>query len=98
MRDNLFERVKSASTPHIETLCRDWLPDGRRVGGEWVARNPCRNDRRAGSFKINLRNGRWADFAIGESGGDVISLHAYLRGCSQIEAARSIADRLGVSQ
>ena len=30
---------------------------------EYVALNPTRADKRAGSFKINLQTGRWADFA-----------------------------------
>ena len=42
--------------------------------------NPTRPDRRAGSFKVNLRTGRWADFATGDKGGDAVSLAAYLSG------------------
>ena len=45
-------------------------------GHEYVARNPTRADRRPGSFKINLRTGRWADFATGDKGGDPVSLAA----------------------
>jgi hypothetical protein len=66
------------------------------MGREYTARNPRRPDRNAGSFRINLNTGRWADFAIGDGGGDVISLAAYLFGVSQIEAARRLADLLGV--
>jgi hypothetical protein len=71
-----------------------WLPDGQLVGNEWVARNPRRNDRRPGSFKINIKTGRWADFATGDAGGDVISLAAYLSGLSQREAALQLAQML----
>ena len=98
MRENIFKRVNDAARPRLAGLCRDWLPDGRRVGAEWVARNPRRADRRPGSFKINLHTGRWADFAIGEAGGDVISFYAYLTSQSQIDAARTLAGRLGVEQ
>jgi hypothetical protein len=35
-------------------------------------------DQNPGSFSINVRTGRWADFATGDKGGDVISLAAYL--------------------
>ena len=45
---------------------------------------------------INVRTGRWADFATGDKGGDVISLAAYLFQCRQIEAARTLAATLGV--
>jgi hypothetical protein len=66
------------------------------MGVEWVAKNPTRHDRRAGSFKINTKNGKWADFATGDTGGDVVSLAAYLSGCGQVEAARNLADMLGM--
>ena len=62
-----------------------------------MARNPRRNDRRPGSFKVNLRTGRWADFAHGDQGSDIISLYAYLHGLSQIEAAREIARDLSLT-
>jgi putative DNA primase/helicase len=61
-----------------------------------VALNPTRTDRRLGSFKINIRTGRWADFATGDKGGDPISLVAYLEGVSQAEAARRLARMLGL--
>jgi hypothetical protein len=61
-----------------------------------TARNPRRADRRPGSFRINLNTGRWADFATGDGGGDVVSLAAYLFSISQAEAARQIAGMLGI--
>jgi hypothetical protein len=42
------------------------LPGGKRVGAEIIALNSSRADRRAGSFKVNRYNGRWADFATGD--------------------------------
>jgi hypothetical protein len=38
---------------------------------------------RPGSFKVNLRSGRWADFANDQKGGDAISLAAHLYGLSR---------------
>jgi hypothetical protein len=90
-----FRRIKSGSIALADQLIPRWLPHGRRVGSEWVARNPTRNDHRPGSFKVNLRSGRWADFATGDAGGDLISLRAYLDGVRQSEAARRIARELG---
>ena len=75
-----FAQVNGVALKVLPKLLHRWLPDGRREGREWVARNPRRNDRQPGSFKINLRTGRWADFATGAKGGDVISLCAYLFG------------------
>ena len=92
-----FERINRAALANIEAILQRWLPDGRIEGHEYVACNPCRSDRRHGSFKVNLESGRWADFAIDAAGGDVISLAAYLSGSSQAEAARNIAAMLGLS-
>ena len=97
MRDRLdFVAIDRAASGNMLPILRRWLPDGRVEGQEFVARNPIRADRHPGSFKINLRTGRWADFATGDAGGDVISLAAYLSGAGQAEAARSLADMLRV--
>jgi hypothetical protein len=77
-------------------LLARWLPEGRREGHEWVALNPTRADRHAGSFSVNMITGRWADFATGDAGGDVISLAAFLFNLNQAQAARRLADMLGV--
>jgi hypothetical protein len=77
-------------------LLQRWLPDGRKEGDEYVALNPTRADRHLGSFRVNLRTGRWADFATGDKGGDVVSLAAYLFGLRQCEAAERVAAALGV--
>lgn len=91
-----FEAVNRVALPVLPSLLSRWLPNGRRQGNEWVARNPRRSDRQPGSFSVNMTTGRWADFASGEKGGDVVSLAAYLAGTSQADAARSLADMLGV--
>lgn len=91
-----FARLNAAALPRLPELLRGWLPDGRRVGAEWIARNPTRSDRHPGSFSINLRTGRWADFATGDRGGDVVSLLAYVSKTSQGDAARALAAILGI--
>jgi hypothetical protein len=93
-----FACVNAAARAALPALCARWLPDGRRNGREWVARNPTRADRRPGSFKVNLATGRWADFATGEGGGDPISLAAYLHNLTQAEAARRLAAMLGIDE
>ena len=92
-----FGRVNAAALAALPALLDRWLPDGRKQGGEWVARNPKRSDRKAGSFSVNLRTGRWADFATGDKGGDPVSLAAYLHDLRQAEAARRLADMLGLA-
>lgn len=91
-----FEKINRVALFYLPDLCSRWLPDGRQRGHEYVARNPRRADNRAGSFSINLNTGRWADFAIGARGGDVVSLAAYLSGLGQCDAAQALADMLGV--
>lgn len=89
-----FDGINAAATRALPDLLACWLPAGRREGGEYVARNPRRSDRHLGSFKINIRTGRWADFATGDTGGDPISLAAYLFGLTQAEAACRLATML----
>lgn len=92
-----FANVASVALAHASAIVPALLPDGRREGREWVARNPRRADRSEGSFKINLATGRWADFATGDRGGDLISLAAYVAGCSQSDAATRLAQVLGLA-
>jgi hypothetical protein len=91
-----FARVNAAGLAALPALLARWCPGGRRQGAEYVALNPTRVDRRLGSFRVNLRTGRWADFATGDRGGDVVSLAAYLSGQRQGAAARALAQMLGV--
>jgi hypothetical protein len=91
-----FRRIAEAAARHSEAICRQWLPGGRVQAGEYLARNPKRADHKPGSFSINLSSGCWADFATGDGGGDFISLAAYLFDINQMEAARRVAEMLGV--
>lgn len=75
-----FARINAAALARLPELLARWMPDGRVSGREYVARNPTRDDRRPGSFRINLNSGKWADFATGDRGGDVVSVAAYLAG------------------
>jgi len=91
-----FRRVADSARDHAETIVRQWLPDGKRTGNEWTARNPTRSDRRPGSFRVSVRSCAWADFATGDRGGDLISLAAYLFNLSMSEAAERVAQMLAV--
>jgi len=93
-----FGAINAAALDALPALLDRWLPDGRRQGREYVARNPRRDDRSLGSFKVNLVTGRWSDFAIGASGGDPVSLAAYLLDLGQADAARRLAGMLGVQE
>jgi hypothetical protein len=72
---------------------------GRSTRRLWRLSGQCFGDWRltAKSLPANMsRSIRDADFATGERGGDVVSLCAYLEGCTQGEAARRLAMMLGV--
>jgi hypothetical protein len=92
-----FDGINHAALSLLPTIIQRLLPNGRREGREFVALNPRRVDRHLGSFRANLNTGRWADFATGDKGGDVISLVAYVKNISQYEAAKGLAEMLGVA-
>lgn len=94
-----FEGINSAALRVARSLIPDLVPGGKFRGLEYLVKNPTRDDKQAGSFSINYRSGVWAEFAGGrkETGSDLISLVAYLRGVGQGDAARALAEKLGVS-
>lgn len=92
-----FAAIAAAALAQADRLVPDWLPEGKRQGAEWTARNPTRADQHPGSFKVNLDKGLWRDFATDDSGGDLISLYAYLNGLNQGKAALALAERIGMN-
>jgi hypothetical protein len=91
-----FDTINRAAMAALPAVLTRLIPGGKIIAREYVALNPTRNDRRPGSFKINVRTGRWSDFATGDRGGDPVSLCAYVEKCSQVEAARRLARMLGI--
>ncbi|WP_315703058.1 MULTISPECIES: hypothetical protein [unclassified Bradyrhizobium] len=91
-----FRRIADAALQRASNIVQRWLPNGKREGVEWSSVNPTRADSRRGSFKVNLRTGKWADFVTGDRGGDLISLAAYLYRLDQAEAAKRVAEMMGV--
>ena len=90
-----FEGINQAAVRAYRSVLPSLIPGGKFRGQEYVVKNPCRDDQQAGSFKVNIR-GVWKDFATGEGGSDFISLWAWVRGIRQGEAARELADKLGL--
>ena len=90
-----FAAVNVRALCNLPAILERWLPGGRLQGAEYVVRNPRRDDRRPGSFKINTRTGRWCDFATGDRGGDLIALCSYLFDLQPLEAARRLREMLG---
>ena len=49
-------------------VLKGYFPDGIIKCGEFICRNASRGDKKAGSFKINLRTFKWSDFATSDYG------------------------------
>ena len=92
MAERDYTKLSENLLLQIDTLLMSWLPDGKRTGHEWVALNPTRADRKLGSFSVNLHTGQWADFAMGESGGNLITLYSMLNGCKNSESYDALSD------
>ena len=95
-QDNIFVAVNQAAIGKIRDLAEGWVSKSRLSGANLVMLNPTRADKHLGSFCINTQTGVWAEFATDDRGGDIISLYAYVHGLTQIDAARELADHLGV--
>lgn len=90
-----FAEINRAVLADYPAFLQRWIPGGRFEGSEYVPMNPKRYDRRAGSFKINWRTGKWSDFATGDSGTTPLSLYAYLTGLPYAHAGFRLAEELG---
>lgn len=90
-----FAALNRRAVQQLPAILMRFLPGGLVRGQEYIALNPRRSDRRLGSFKINVRTGRWSDFATGDAGGDVVSLIAYVQNVGQLEAARLVLEAIG---
>ena len=94
-----FSTIAKAALNACPGLLLAWLPGGRLHGAEYDVLNPTRADQTTGNFRINILTGKWADFATGDAGGDLISLWAYMQGQGfhQGEAAHDIERQLGLN-
>jgi hypothetical protein len=90
-----FDGINAAALRSGRSFVESLLPGGKFRSLEYIVKNPCRDDRRPGSFSINYRTGVWKDFASGDGGSDFVSLVAYVRGISQGDAARELAAKFG---
>lgn len=93
-----LHEIKLHLQRQVLALCKHLAPDGRRSGIYWIARNPTRNDRHAGSFYIWLSGapGAWRDAATGDQG-DVIGLIQYVHGTDIKQALAFARGWLGLA-
>lgn len=91
--------IKALLQARILALAQTLAPDGKRAGIYWIARNPTRNDRHAGSFwiKVSGAPGVWRDEATGDKG-DVLKLIQYITGLDFVRALDWARDWLGLAR
>lgn len=95
--DLQFSEVNAAALRLFPGLLYQWFPGGIMHGEEYDVRNPARDDRSRGSFRINCLTGLWSDFATDLRGRSPISLYAtFFCDGNHPEAARQIARQIGL--
>ena len=88
---NDIQQIKSQLQAVHNLIIPDLLPGGKLSGNEYAAASV--RGGQGNSFSININSGKWADFATGEKGGDVISLFAHQESISQKQAAITLSER-----
>lgn len=96
MRERIdFKEIAKALLSRAEHWVSSWLPDGKRVGHEWVCASLSGGEGR--SCSVNLVNGKWGDFSSGEQGGDLLMLYQAIHALEPLEAAREVMVLLGMA-
>lgn len=92
-----FDDINHAALVRFPSLLAEWFPAGKVRGQEFVVGDL--SGSAGDSLSINLRTGKWADFAAaGVGGNDPVSLYAAaFHGGRQSEGARALAGRLGIN-
>ena len=72
-----IKAIAAKALANARILLPFWV-DGQFEGDEFITLNSRRDDENLGSFKINVKTGRWCDFATGDHGGDLVSYYAYI--------------------
>ena len=88
-----FESLARSLLSNAPDLLSRWFPAGRFLGHEFLVGDLSGTP--GESLSINIRTGRWSDFATDERGGDLISLFAAIHRMSQGDAARQLTGILG---
>lgn len=83
---DLFEEARTLlKNQGYRNYIANLLPAGQWKNGEYVVKNPTRDNKEARAFSIN-QSGIWSDFKTGDAGRDLIDLTAYVKGISKLEA------------
>jgi DNA primase len=99
MSTSVFRRVREGVDPL--DYFRDRLPTmptPRPTGDGWTCGGLClfHDDKRFGSFRVNVQSGAYLCYACGAAGGDVVAFEAALMQAAPIDAARVLAREWGL--
>lgn len=90
-----FPQINNAALARCPAILEQILPGGRVNGGEYLCADV--NGGEGRSFSVNLQSGLWKDFSGDSKGGrDIVSLVAEQRNLKQGEAARELAQLVGI--
>jgi Family of unknown function (DUF5906) len=96
-RSPKYDVLREGLRPHILSLCRKLLPNGRATAGRWEVGNINGDKGRSLSVKlVGDDAGAWTDFATGEKG-DCIRLYAKIKGMSDAEAGERLAEEYRIT-
>ena len=84
-----LDLINNAIKHNLRSWVENLIPGGTVKGHEYEVKNPTRSDHTAGSFKINIETGAWADFSTRDNGGDPQSLYAYIKGLDASSGAKA---------
>jgi putative DNA primase/helicase len=87
-----FNELSQKAAPHIESICRELFPAGKKSGKEFkigsITGDP------GSSMSINTQTGMWSDFATGDKGG-ILRLVQLARDTDIKSAAEWLAGKIG---
>ncbi len=69
-----FQEIKQQYKQCPIEILKRLVGNGKIEGGDYVALNPRRSDKKAGSFRIDISSGKFYDFATGDCGGSILNL------------------------
>lgn len=96
MREDFREVREELKEIGIRRIVEEHYMTPQRHGTIYFVKSPASPDKTA-SLAIFPETNRFCDFANGNKGGDVISLYAYVKGCSQWEALKALTQYYGLS-
>ena len=85
-----FQELKQQYSQCPMDILKRLVGNGKIEGGDYVALNPRRSDKKTGSFRIDIASGKFHDFATGDSGSGIIDLTAFVYDCDLLTAAQKL--------